>query len=103
VWTGHLTVNFNRLLTGEILKFQHVNTSNVASMWEMSITCERMVNKAEVKRPHGIDMADRKTVFIYLFLIHYINQRNVEKPIGSSISQYTYKSNMHGEMNQQIN
>lgn len=49
---------------GEILKFQPVQTSNVASMWELSITCESMVNKPEVKRPHGLDTDGRKTLFI---------------------------------------
>ena len=51
-------------VTGEILKFQPVQTSNVASIWELSITCESVVNKREVKRPHGIDMDGRKNLFI---------------------------------------
>jgi hypothetical protein len=54
-----------RTVTGEILKFQPVQISNVASMWQLSITCESIINKPEVKRPHGIDMNGRKSVFIY--------------------------------------
>jgi len=87
VWTEHFTVNFNSL-TREIPKFQPVQTSNVAGIWKSSITYESVLNKPEVAiwNRHGW-----QENFIYLLLIHYINQRDVEKPIGYSISQYTYK------------
>jgi hypothetical protein len=52
-------------IMGEILKYQLVQICNVASMWELNITCESMVNKHEVKRQHGIDMDSRKYLFIY--------------------------------------
>ena len=57
-------------VTVEILKFHLVQTSNVASMWELSITCESVVNKPEVNRPHGIDMDGRKNLFFYFYTLH---------------------------------
>ena len=58
-------------VTAEILKFNLVETSNVASKWVLNITCESVVNKPELKKQHWIDMDDRKIyLFIYFYTLH---------------------------------